>query len=256
MIGYFTQLLAVADAEVSKLRHDPWELFSRGIQPMLWLILFGEVMARVRGLAPGSGPYLDFLAPGILAQSVLFVAIFYGISAIWERDLGVLHRYLASPAPRSALVAGKALSSGVRALSQAVVVYLCAAVMGVHLSLRPMDMLAAILLIALGAGLFSTFSLIIACIVRTRERFMGIGQVLTMPIFFASNAIYPIALMPRWLGSVAAANPLTYEVDGLRAVMLAGGRSSYGLGHDFAALALLAVLLIAIATRMYPRMTE
>ena len=81
-------------------------------------------------------------------------------------------------------------------------------------------------------------------------------MVLTMPIFFASNAIYPIALMPRWLGSVAAANPLTYEVDGLRAVMLAGGRSSYGLGHDFAALALLAVLLIAIATRMYPRMTE
>ena len=256
MIGYFTQLLAVADAEVRKLRHDPWELFSRAIQPMLWLILFGEVMARVRGLAPGSGPYLDFLAPGILAQSALFVAIFYGISAIWERDLGVLHRYLASPAPRSALVAGKALSSGVRALSQAVVVYLCAAAMGVHLSFAPANMLAAILLIALGAGLFSTFSLIIACIVRTRERFMGIGQVLTMPIFFASNAIYPIALMPRWLRSVALANPLTYEVDGLRTVMLAGGRSSYGLGHDLAALALLGVLMIAIATRMYPRMTE
>ncbi|HJS89396.1 MAG TPA: ABC transporter permease [Steroidobacteraceae bacterium] len=256
MIGYFTQLLAVADAEVRKLRHDPGELFSRAIQPMLWLILFGEVMARVRGLAPGSGPYLDFLAPGILAQSVLFVAIFYGISAIWERDLGVLHRYLASPAPRSALVAGKALSSGVRALSQAVVVYLCAAAMGVHLSFKPAHMLAVILLIALGAGLFSTFSLIIACIVRTRERFMGIGQVLTMPIFFASNAIYPLALMPRWLRSVALANPLTYEVDGLRTMMLAGGRSSYGLAHDLAALALLGVLMIAIATRMYPRMTQ
>ena len=250
------QLLAVADAEVRKLRHDPWELFSRAIQPMLWLILFGEVMARVRGLTPGSGRYLDFLAPGILAQSVLFVAIFYGISAIWERDLGVLHRYLASPAPRSALVAGKALSSSVRALSQAVVVYLCAAAMGVHLSFEPADMLAAILLIALGAGLFSTFSLIIACIVRTRERFMGIGQVLTMPIFFASNAIYPIALMPSWLRSIASANPLTYEVDGLRAVMLTGGRSGYGLGHDLAALALVGVLMIAIATRMYPRMTQ
>jgi ABC-2 type transport system permease protein len=256
VIGYLTQLLAVADAEVRKLRHDPWELFSRAIQPVLWLILFGGVMARVRGLAPGSGPYLDFLAPGILAQSALFVAIFYGISAIWERDLGVLHRYLASPAPRSALVAGKALSSGVRALSQAIVVYLCAAAMGVRLSLEPADILAAILLIALGAGLFSTFSLIIACIVRTRERFMGIGQVLTMPIFFASNAIYPIALMPRWLRSVALANPLTYEVDGLRATMLAGGQSSYGLGYDLAALALVGALMIAIATRMYPRMTQ
>jgi ABC-2 type transport system permease protein len=256
LAGYLTQLLAVADAEVRKLRHDPWELFSRAIQPLLWLLLFGEVMAQVRGLAPGGVPYLDFLAPGILAQSVLFVAIFYGISAIWERDLGVLHRYLASPAPRSALVAGKALSSGVRALSQAAVVYLCAAVLGVQLSWQPVHILAAILLIALGAGLFATFSLVIACIVRTRERFMGIGQVLTMPIFFASNAIYPIALMPGWLRSVAVANPLTYEVDGLRAVMLAQGRSSYGLGHDLAAMALVAALLLAIATRMYPRMTQ
>ena len=191
MGGYLTQLLAVADAELRKLGHDPWELASRAIQPVLWLLLFGNVMARVRGLAPQSIPYLDFLAPGILAQSALFVAIFYGISAIWERNLGVLHRYLVSPAPRSALVSGKTLSSGARALSQAVIVYFCAAAMGVHLSLRPANVAAAILLITLGSALFSTFSLIIACIVRTRERFMGIGQVLTMPIFFASNAIYP-----------------------------------------------------------------
>ena len=129
--GYFGQVLAVADAEAQKLRHDPWELGSRAIQPVLWLVLFGEVMARVRGMGTGSVPYLDFRAPGILAQSVLFVSIFYGISAIWERDLGVLHRYMVSPAPRSALVIGKALSSGIRGLSQALVIYLCAAAMGV-----------------------------------------------------------------------------------------------------------------------------
>ena len=256
MVDYLTQLLAVADAELRKLRHDPWELASRAIQPVLWLLLFGNVMARVRGLAPQSVPYLDFLAPGILAQSVLFVAIFYGISAIWERDLGVLHRYLLSPAPRSALVAGKALSSSVRALSQALVVYLCAAVLGVRLSLRPADVVGAIVLIALGSALFSTFSLIIACIVRTRERFMGIGQVLTMPIFFASSAIYPVALMPPWLQFVARANPLTYEVDGLRRVMLVDGISVYGLGRDLILLALGSVTMIAIATRMYPRLTE
>lgn len=254
--GYLTQVLAVADAEIRKLRHDPWELASRAIQPILWLVLFGEVMAQVRGLAPGNIAYLDFLAPGILAQSVLFVAIFYGISAIWERDLGVLHRYLASPAPRSALVAGKALSSSVRALSQALVVYLVAAVLRVRLSYAPADMGLAVVLIALGAGLFSTFSLIIACIVRTRERFMGIGQVLTMPIFFASNAIYPISLMPRWLRVVSSANPLTYEVDGLRSVMLAAGRSTYGLAHDLLALVVAGLLMIVIASRMYPRMTQ
>ena len=99
---YATQTFAVAAAEVQKLYHDPLELITRAVQPVLWLMLFGEVMARVRGVAPGNIPYIDFLAAGILAQSALFVAIFYGISAIWERDLGVLQRYLVSPAPRTA----------------------------------------------------------------------------------------------------------------------------------------------------------
>jgi ABC-2 type transport system permease protein len=254
--GYATQVYAVADAEARKLRHDPWELVSRGIQPVLWLVLFGGVMAQVRGIAPTGQRYLDFLAPGILAQSVLFVAIFYGIAAIWERDLGVLHRYLVSPAPRSALVIGKALSSSIRGLSQALVVYICAAAMGVNLSLDPRNILVTVLLIALGSGLFSSFSLVIACIVRTRERFMGIGQVLTMPIFFASNAIYPIDLMPPWLRALSSFNPLTYEVDGLRAAMLRGGVSLYGIAQDFAALLLASVVFIVIATRLYPRMTE
>jgi len=253
---YATQVLAVADAEARKLRHDPWELLSRAIQPVLWLVLFGGVMAQVCGLSSGTIPYLDFLAPGILAQSVLFVAIFYGISAIWERDLGVLHRYMVSPAPRSALVIGKALSSSIRGLSQAVVIYLCAALMGVNLDLDPRRIVLVILFVALGAGLFSTFSLIIACIVKTRERFMGIGQVLTMPIFFASNAIYPINLMPGWLKTISSLNPLTYEVDGLRNLMLRGGESTFGLAHDFAALIIATSVFVMIATRIYPRMTE
>ncbi len=91
-LAYPRQVFGVYAAEVQKLRHDPFELVTRAIQPELWLMLFGEVMAQVRGLAPGGMPYLDFLAPGILTQSVLFVAIFYGIAAIWERDLGILHR--------------------------------------------------------------------------------------------------------------------------------------------------------------------
>ena len=253
---YATQVLAVADAEARKLRHDPWELLSRAIQPVLWLVLFGGVMAQVRGLSSGTTPYLDFLAPGILAQSVLFVAIFYGISAIWERDLGVLHRYMVSPAPRSALVIGKALSASFRGLSQAVVIYLCAAADGRKSRSRSSAYRLGHIFVALGAGLFSTFSLIIACIVKTRERFMGIGQVLTMPIFFASNAIYPINLMPGWLKTISSLNPLTYEVDGLRSLMLCGGESTFGLAYDFAALIIATSVLVMIATRIYPRMTE
>jgi ABC-2 type transport system permease protein len=192
-------VLGVAEAEVRKLRHDPWELATRAIQPTLWLVVFGQVMAHVRGLPTGDPGYLDFMTPGILVQSVLFVAIFYGISAIWERDLGILQKFLVSPASRTALVLGKGISAGVRALSQALIVYLLAFAMGVHTSFRLLHILGVLGFIVLGAAMLSTLSLIVACLVKTRERFMGIGQVLTMPIFFASNAIYPLALMPRWL---------------------------------------------------------
>jgi ABC-2 type transport system permease protein len=251
---YVIQTLGVAAAEVQKLYHDPLELLTRAVQPVLWLMLFGEVMARVRGVAPGNIPYLDFLSAGILAQSALFVAIFYGISAIWEHDLGVLQRYLVSPAPRSALVLGKALSAGVRALSQALIVYVLALILGVGIDLNPLNILGVAAAIMLGSALFSTLSLMIACIVKTRERFMGIGQVLTMPIFFASNAIYPLSLMPEWLRAVSHANPLTYEVDALRALMLTNGTSDYGLLLDFGVLLAATAVLTAIAARMYGRM--
>ena len=252
--SYLTQVVAVAAAEVQKLYHDPLELFTRAVQPVLWLMLFGEVMAQVRGVAPGDIPYLDFLSAGILAQSALFVAIFYGISAIWERDLGVLQRYLVSPAPRSALVLGKALSAGVRALSQALIVYVLALLLGVKINLSPLDVFGVAAAIVLGSALFATLSLIIACIVKTRERFMGIGQVLTMPIFFASNAIYPLSLMPFWLSAVSHLNPLTYEVDALRSLMLTGGISDYGLLIDFGVLAAATAVLTALAARIYGRM--
>ncbi|MFZ0694201.1 MAG: ABC transporter permease [Alphaproteobacteria bacterium] len=254
ILGFATQTLAVVGAELQKLRHDPWELVTRAIQPVLWLLLFGEVMAQVRGLSSGNLRYLDFLAAGILAQSVLFVAIFYGISAIWERDLGVLHRYLVSPAPRSALVIGKALSASVRGLTQAVFVYLLAFVVGVDVNVNPLNILGVVGVITLASGLFSTLSLIIACIVKTRERFMGIGQVLTMPIFFASNAIYPLVLMPAWLRVVSSVNPLTYTVDALRALMLTKGVSEFGLPLDFGVLAFTMAALVAMAARIYPRM--
>ena len=252
---YLSEIRAVTGAELSKLRHDPGEIFTRAIQPALWLLLFGEVMAHVRGLSTG-GHYLDFLAPGILAQSVLFAAIFYGIGAIWERDLGVLHRYMVSPAPRSALVLGKALSSAVRGLAQAGIVYILSALLGISLNLDPLNLLAVAGLIALGSGLFSTVSLIIACLVKTRERFMGVGQVLTMPIFFASTALYPIEIMPQWLQVVSRANPLSYQVDALRALMLHGQASRFGLGLDVLVLVVVFAVMVAIATRLYPRLTQ
>jgi ABC-2 type transport system permease protein len=252
--NFFSQSWAITAAELWKLRHDPTELMTRAIQPLLWLLLFGQVMARVRGMTPGNEKYLDFLAPGILAQSVLFAAIFYGIGAIWERDLGILNRYLVSPAPRTALVLGKAYAAAIRGLVQAVIVYIAAFLMGVDLNLNVLNIAGVAVLIGIGSALFSMFSLIIACIVRTRERFMGIGQVLTMPIFFASNAIYPISLMPQWLKIVSLGNPLTYEVDALRTLMLTGMIDHMNLSYDFMILTGMTFIMIFIAAYLYPRM--
>jgi ABC-2 type transport system permease protein len=127
--------------------------------------------------------------------------------------------------------------------------------MGINVSFNPLDLVGVAALITLGSALFATFSLAVACIVKTRERFMGIGQVLTMPIFFASNAIYPIDIMPDWLKAISLANPLSYEVDALRAFMLAGGESKLGAGLDFAVLLGVTAGLVAVAAKLYPRMT-
>lgn len=251
-LSFVTQSLIVAQAEVLKLRHDPTELFTRAVQPVLWLMVFGEVMAHIHGIPTGSLGYLDFLTPGILAQSSLFVAIFYGINVIWERDLGILVKYIASPAARGSLVLGKGLAAGIRGISQAVIIFIVSAILGVQLNFTPASIGITIVAIMLGATIFCTFSLIIACVVKTRDRFMGIGQILTMPLFFASNAIYPIALMPPWLGAVARINPLTYQVDALRSVMIRGAESSMGLGVDFAVMTFALVILLTIAAKVYP----
>lgn len=248
-----SKTFVIAELEVRKLRHDPTDLLLRAVQPALWLLIFGQVFTRVRAIPTGNLRYLDFLAPGILAQSVLFVAIFSAMTIIWERDLGIVHKFLASPTPRIALVLGKALSAGVRSLVQVAIVYVITFLLGVHLNFNPIALLGVLAIVLLGAACFSLFSLMVACLVKTRERFMGIGQLMTMPLFFASNAIYPIALMPSWLQILSRLNPLTYQVDALRGLMLVNGTSTYHFAIDFVVLLFSVTILTVICARLYPR---
>ncbi len=247
---------ALADVELRKLFRDPTELFTRAIQPALWLLIFGQVFGRVRAIPTGSLDYLTFMVPGILSQSVLFIAIFYGISVIWERDLGILQKLLVSPAPRTALVLGKALSAGVRGLAQGIIIYVLALMLRIHLDFSAWHVAGVVFFIVLGSALFSTFSLAVACLVKTRERFMGIGQVLTMPLFFASNAIYPIAIMPGWVRAVAKVNPLSYQVDALRSLMVHGGQPVFGIGLDAAVLLLIFTALVLVTAKLYPNVVS
>ncbi|MGW0199807.1 ABC transporter permease [Nonomuraea sp. NPDC003201] len=214
------RVAAMCVVELQKLRHDRTELYTRAIQPALWLLIFGETFTRIK-LIPSDGiPYLDYLAPGIIAQSTMFIAIFYGIQIIWERDSGVLTKLLVTPTPRAALVTGKAFAAGVKAMIQAVVVVLIAALLGVSMTWNPVRLAGVIVAVLLGSAFFSCLSVTIAGIVLTRDRLMGIGQAITMPLFFASNALYPTTAMPTWLQYVSAVNPLSYQVDALRGLLL------------------------------------
>lgn len=244
---------AMCAVELQKLRHDRTELYTRAIQPALWLLIFGETFTRIRAIPTGGIPYLDYLAPGIIAQSAMFIAIFYGIMIIWERDAGILTKLLVTPTPRAALVTGKAFAAGVKALIQAVVVIVIAALLGVALTWNPLKLLGVAVAVVLGSAFFSCLSMTIAGIVLTRDRLMGIGQAITMPLFFGSNALYPVSVMPGWLQTVSRINPLSYQVNALRGLLL--GTPS-NLAVDFGVLLLAAVISIVAASSLLGRLAR
>ncbi|MBN9096729.1 MULTISPECIES: ABC transporter permease [unclassified Pseudonocardia] len=239
--------------ELQKLRHDRSELVTRAVQPALWLLVFGNVFTRLHAIPTGDVPYLDYLAPGILAQSALFIAIFYGIQIIWERDAGVLAKLLVTPTPRAALVAAKAFAAGIRAIAQAVVVLVLALLLGVSLSANPLHWLGVIVALMLGSAFFCCLSITIAGIVLSRDRLMGIGQAITMPLFFASNALYPVELMPGWLQVINHVNPLSYEVEALRGLMIG---TPARLLLDFGVLLAAAAVMITVASALLPRLVR
>jgi ABC-2 type transport system permease protein len=250
------QLATIIGYEARKLRHDPTELLLRAVQPALWLVVFGSALSSIHAIPTAPLTYLQFLTPGILAQSVLFIAIFYGIASIRERELGIIIKFLVSPTRRMVLVGGRGLSASMRGLSQAAVVLVLAAALSVHLDITPLTVLGVVVAVVLGSALFSTLSMVIASLVRTQERFLGIGQLMTMPLFFASNAIYPLSIMPRWLRPVALANPLTYLVDALRHLMTPAATTLFPLWADLGVLAAVTLGLVALGAALYPRMAQ
>ncbi len=239
--------------EIQRLRHDHTELITRSIQPLLWLLIFGTTFSRIKAIPTGDVPYLDFLAPGVIAQSALFIAIFYGIQIIWERDAGVLTKLLVTPTPRTALVTGKAFAAGIRATVQAFIVIVAAALMGVAMTWDPRRLLGVIVVVMLGAAFFACLSVSIAGIALKRDRLMGIGQAITMPLFFASNALYPVEVMPSWVKVLSHMNPLSYEVSALRGLLL-GMPTNYWL--DLGVLTGSAALAIVVAGSLIGRLSR
>jgi len=215
-------------------------------QPLVWMAFFGFLFERypLESLGGGVG-YLDFLAPGVCAMTVLFGASQSGIG--WIRDLqtGFLPRMLNTPASAGAILGGKILADVLRLLVQATAVLLLALLLGARLDPRWGDLPAALLGLLLFAAAFSSLSCFVALKTRTQEVMATFVHLVNMPLLFTSTALVPGKQMPEWLEGVARFNPLTLAVDAWRGALL-GGEALSPLGQ-LLPLAVLAVGLYLLA---------
>ncbi len=210
------------ETELRRLKHERTELYYRVVQPVLWIVVFGPIMQGILTIQAGPFSYIDFITPGVLIQSTTFVSIFFGLNMVIERESGILKKLLVTPASRTATVIGRSMASGVRAIFQGLLVLPVALLMGVKFNPNILEVVCSFLIIFLSAGGFAAISIFFASFMKSREKFMGIGQAIIMPLFFLSNALYHIEDMPKVIQIVALGNPLSYVVDAVRSLMITG----------------------------------
>lgn len=254
MNSFLRSMFAMIELEMRRLRHDRTELYSRAIQPILWIAVFGPIMGSVRVIPTGGIPYTDYITPGALIQSTTFISIFYGLTIVWERESGILKKLLVAPVSRYSIVIGRAMASGVRAIFQALIIIPVALLIGVRFIPSILNFILALLVIFLSSGGFAATSILVASFMKTRERFMGIGQALTMPLFFASNALYPVSIMPEIMQWIARFNPLSYVVDAVRSLIISGDLTN--LPADLAAIIIFDAIMFIIASTSFRRIIE
>lgn len=247
-------MFVMVELELRRLKHDRTELYSRAVQPILWIAIYGPIMSSFRAIPTAGIPYTDYITPGVLIQSTTFVSIFYGLTIVWERESGILKKLLVTPASRYAIVIGRSMASGVRAIFQALIIVPVALLIGVRFMPNPLYFASALVIIFFASGGFAAISIIVASFMKTRERFMGVGQAITMPLFFASNALYPVKLMPPVLQYFALVNPMSYVVDAVRSLMVSGDLTN--LLVDAGAVAVFDVIMFFIASRSFKKIIE
>ncbi|HKB78560.1 MAG TPA: ABC transporter permease [Thermoanaerobaculia bacterium] len=218
-------------------------------QPLLFLVALGFGLGAVFRRA-GQGDYLKFLAPGVMAMSILFTAIFSGVEIIWDRQFGFLKEMLVAPVPRLAIMFGRTLGGATVATVQGLIVFIIALFFGfrpTHLPRLPW----ALLIMLLISLLFTALGTAIASVVEDFQGFQLIMNLLVMPLFFFSGAIYPLQGLPRALVIITKANPLSYGVDALRTSF--GSATEFGMTLDIAVLAGVTLLLLIAGAALFNR---
>ena len=218
-------------------------------QPLLFLLAlgfgFGPIFQRA-----GQGNYIQFLAPGVIAMTVLFSGIFNGIELIWDRQFGFLKETLVAPVPRVTIMIGRTLGGATTSVMQGLIVAIACVIVG----FRPNSVMAVgggLVFMTLIAVMFTALGTAIASVLSDFQGFQMIMNFLVMPIFFLSGALFPLMGLPRALDLIARIDPLSYGVDGLRGSMT--GMSHFGLPTDLAVLSALTVALLLAGSRLFSR---
>ena len=215
-------------------------------QPTLFLIAlgfgFGPVFAKA-----GGGNYLEFLVPGIIALSILFTATFSGIEVIWDRQFGFLKETLVAPVNRTKIMLGRTLGGATVAVVQGLIVMLISLLLGFEFNLLMLPV-AVVFMFLLGL-LFTALGTAIASLMEDMQGFQLIINFVIMPLFFLSNALFPVENLPGPLVAITSLNPLSYGVDGMRGALI--GVSQFGLLMDFGVLAVLVIIVMLIGGKLF-----
>lgn len=219
-------------------------------QPILFLVAFGFGFGPIFEKA-GQGNYLQFLAPGIIAMSILFTATFTGIEVIWDKQFGFLKETMVAPVSRFKIMLGRTLGSATISVFQGIIVLLICLLVG----FRPVNWAyvpLSLVFMALIAVLFTAIGTAIASVLDDMHAFQLIINFLIMPLFFLSGALFPLEGMPNAIQWIAKFNPLTYGVDGLRDTLSAP--ASIGLLTSFAVLGIVTLIFLGIGTYLFSKM--
>jgi ABC-2 type transport system permease protein len=209
-------------------------------QPLLFLLALGYGLGSIYKRA-GDGNYLNFLVPGIMAQTVLFAAMFYGAMIIFDRQFGFLKETMVAPTSRLKIMIGGALGGATTATMQGLLVLAISYVLGFRAAHPWMIPIALFIMFGLAIAIAS-FSSGIGSFVQDMQGFQAINQFLVFPLYFLSGALYPLTNVPTWLRYVAEVNPISYTVDAMRWSLI--GVSKFGIAKDLIALAITIVICI------------
>lgn len=218
-------------------------------QPLLFLVALGFGFGPVYQKA-GGGNYIQFITPGIIAMSILFLSVFSGIEMIWDRQFGFLKETFVAPVSRFKIVLGRTLGGASVAFLQGFIVLLIVSIFKfkVYSWWALLGAFGVMFLIAL---LFAAFGTVIGSLLEDMHAFQIIVNFLIMPMFFLSGALFPLQGLPKIMTIVAALDPLTYGVDALRYLLIGPSYAHFSLGLDLAVLSGTTLVLLGLASYFF-----